>query len=114
MLANSQGLACGYIYAFGFMVDFANKAVTFSEYMTYWTKDTTRNNVLAISFFFVLPILVNILNVRKYGEVEYWVTAFKLLSIMGLILVAFVIAAGGAPSPKLGTSPDYQAVDCIE
>lgn len=96
------------------MMDFANKAVTFSEYLTYWTADTTRNNVLAISFFFVLPILVNILNVRKYGEVEFWVTAFKLLSIMGLILVAFVIATGGAPSAKLGTSEDYRAVDCAE
>ena len=94
-----QGFACGWIYIFGFMVDFANKAVTFSHYMSYWIEENTRNNVLEITSFFLVPILVNVLNVRKYGEVEHWLTAFKLFSILGIILVAFVIAAGGAPSP---------------
>lgn len=107
-----QGFACGWIYIFGFMVDFANKAVTFSHYMSYWIEENTRNNVLEITSFFLVPILVNILNVRKYGEVEYWLTAFKLLSILGIILVAFVIAAGGAPSLRLGTDTAFRAVDC--
>jgi amino acid transporter len=94
-----QGFACGWIYIFGFMVDFANKAVTFSHYMSYWIEENTRNNVLEITLFFLVPILVNVLNVRKYGEVEYWLTAFKLFSILGIILVAFVNAA-------------FRAVDC--
>jgi len=83
-----QGFACGWIYIFGFMVDFANKAVTFSHYMSYWTEKNDRNTLLEITLFFIVPILANILNDRKYGEVEYWLIAFKSISIMGIILVA--------------------------
>ena len=80
--------------------------------MSYWTEENTRNSVLEISFFFVVPILVNVLNVRKYGELEYWLTAFKVISIVGIILVAFVVVAGGAPSLRLGTDATFRAVDC--
>ena len=96
------------------MVDFANKAVNFSEYVTYWTgpANQTRNKIIEISFFFTIPILVNILNVRKYGEVEFWLTAIKLEVILTIIIVGFVIAAGGGPSQLLGTDDTFQVVHC--
>jgi amino acid permease len=114
-MARGVGFACGYIYVFGYMIDFANKAVTFSQYLSYWTRENeTRNEVLAITFFFLVPILVNILTVRKYGELEFVVTAIKLYAILVLIIIAFVIAAGGAPSPRLGTDAAYRAVNCVD
>lgn len=97
------------------MIDVTNKAVDFSQYITYWTgpANQTHNTVIEITFFFAIPILVNILNVRKYGEVEFWLTAIKVEVIVTIIIVGFVIAAGGGPTKLLGTDPNtYQVVPC--
>jgi amino acid permease len=55
---------------------------------------------------------VNLLNVRIYGEVEFWLTAIKILTIVVIILVGFVIVAGGAPQPLLGLNAQYRVVPC--
>lgn len=111
----NQGFACGWIYIFGYVMDFANKAVAFSEYLTYWTGSLNQKGhaVAEITCFFVVPILVNILNVRKYGEVEFWLTAIKVGVIVIIIIVGFVIAVGGSPSPMLGTDPiTFKPIPC--
>jgi len=65
-VANVEGFACGWIYIFGYVIDFANKAVAFSQYITYWSgsQNQTGHTIVEITFFFVVPILVNILTVR--------------------------------------------------
>ena len=110
-----QGFACGWLYIFGYMIDFANKAVAFSQYVTYWTgpSDQLANSVLEITFFFIPPILLNFLNVRFYGEVEFGLTATKVQVILVIIIVGIVIAAGGGPAQLLGTdSSTYDIVQC--
>jgi len=110
-----QGFACGWIYIFGYVIDFANKAVAFSQYITYWSgsQNQTGHSIVEITCFFVVPILVNILTVRKYGEVEFWLTAIKVQVILVIIITGFVIAVGGGPSPKLGTDfSTYQVIEC--
>jgi len=96
------------------MIDFANKAVAFSQYVTYWTgpADQTVHSVLEITFFFVLPILLNFLNVRIYGEVEFVLTAMKVQVILVIIVVGFVIVSGGGPAQLLGTDINYHVVAC--
>jgi len=97
------------------MIDFANKAVAFSQYVTYWTgpSDQLANSVVEITFFFVLPILINFLNVRVYGEAEFVLTAVKVQVILVIIVVGLVVAAGGGPAQLLGTDPNtYQIVPC--
>lgn len=100
---------------FGYMIDFAGKAFAFSQYITYWTrKHEVRNRAVEITMFFIVPILVNILNVRKYGEVEFWLTTIKVAAIVAVIIVGFVIGAGGGPEQKLGTDATYHAVACTD
>jgi len=96
------------------MIDFANKAVAFSQYMTYWTGPANQqgHSVAEITCFFIIPVVINVLNVRKYGEVEFWLTAIKVQIIVVIIIVAFVIAAGGAPAQLLGTDGLANVVEC--
>jgi len=97
------------------VIDFANKAAVFSQYITYWagSQNQTAHTIVEISLFFVVPILVNILTVRKYGEVEFWLTAIKVEVILVIIITGFVIAVGGSPSPMLGTDPStFKVVEC--
>ena len=74
--------------------------------------DSPGKNAAAIVVFFIPPILINILNVRKYGEVEFWMTTIKLTTILGLIILGVVIAAGGISSLLLGTDANYRPVPC--
>lgn len=103
------GFAGGCLYCFGYAVDFPNKAVAFANYMSYWSD---KPRVLWISIFFVFPIAFNILNVRKYGEVEYWFTAIKVVTIVGLIICGLLIAMNVTGTALLGTDNNLRPVPC--
>ena len=51
-----------------------------------------------ITIFFVTMVAVNCLPVRIYGEAEFFFGAVKLTTIIGLILLMFIITVGGSPS----------------
>jgi amino acid permease len=107
----SQGFAGGWFYCFGYAVDFPNKAVVFANYMSFWSD---KPRVLWISIFFVFPIGFNILNVRRYGEVEYWFTAIKVVTIVGLSLAGLLIAMDATGTVLLGTDANLRPVPCAE
>ena len=109
-LANSQGFAAGWFYCFGYAVDFPNKAVAFANYMSYWSD---KPRALWISIFFVAPILFNALNVRRYGEIEYVLTAIKVTTIVGLIIAGLLIAMEVTGTALLGTDDNLRPVACI-
>ncbi|KAG5974652.1 hypothetical protein E4U55_008123 [Claviceps digitariae] len=51
-----------------------------------------------MTVFFATMVLVNCLPVRIYGEAEFVFGAIKLTTIVGLILLMFLIAVGGSPT----------------
>lgn len=42
-------------------------------------------------------VIMNLLGVRFFGEVEFWLSGLKVLSLMGLIILGIVIDLGGNP-----------------
>jgi amino acid permease len=86
----------------GYALDISDKAIAFSIYMAYWLPNTPP--IIWISIFIILPLAFNLLNVRRFGDVEFTFTAVKVVTILGLIILGFVIAAGGvSKAPLLGT-----------
>jgi hypothetical protein len=68
-----------------------------------------------ITIFLVIPILFNLCNVRRYGEIEYWLTTLKIALIVGLICLGLLLPMSATPRPQLtGTNADYVPVDCSE
>lgn len=53
-----------------------------------------------ITAFFAAIVLINCLPVRIYGEAEFVFGAIKLTTIVGLILLMFIITVGGSPTGK--------------
>lgn len=100
---------------FGYAMDIPLKAVAFADYLGYWT-DMNQNGhrVGAFVCFFVVPLFFNCINVRKYGELEFWLTIIKVTTVLGLIILGIVIAAGGVASPLLGTDATFHPVPCPE
>ncbi|KAI0517471.1 AAT family amino acid transporter [Xylaria bambusicola] len=62
----------------------------------YWPNDVP--TVALITLFLFAMVLVNCLPVRVYGEAEFAFGAVKLTTIVGLILLMFIITLGGTPS----------------
>lgn len=94
-------------------MDYPNKALFAAEFMTFWTTSVPPEAWIAI--FLIIPVLFNLFNVRRYGEVEFWLTSIKVTLIVGLIFLGIILPMGASPgSQLLGTSADYRPVDCSE
>ncbi|KAI2607798.1 proline-specific permease [Hypoxylon sp. NC1633] len=62
----------------------------------YWPNDIPKAALVTI--FLLAMVIVNCFPVRIYGEAEFVFGAIKLTTIVGLILLMFIITLGGAPS----------------
>ncbi|KAI5296172.1 hypothetical protein KEM52_005329 [Ascosphaera acerosa] len=61
----------------------------------YW--DDQINPAVWVTIILVLSILVAILFIRVYGEVEFFFAVLKILLVVGMIILGLVIDLGGAP-----------------
>jgi hypothetical protein len=78
--------------------------------MTLWT---TVSPVIWLSIFILLPFLFNILNLRRYGEVEYWITVIKVFTLVSVILIGILLPMGASTSTQLlGTDAQFSPVKC--
>lgn len=92
------GFACGYIYLIKYLLLPANQLVAGSLVMSYWVLTERVNPGVWIAIFLVVIVLVNILGVRFFGEIEFWLSCVKVLTCIGLIILLLVIALGGGPT----------------
>lgn len=58
------------------------------------------NNAVWITIFLVLVLFLNIVAVEIFGEAEFWFASIKFITIMGLIILGFVIMLGGSPNDQ--------------
>ncbi|CAK9783632.1 unnamed protein product [Cutaneotrichosporon oleaginosum] len=66
---------------------------------TYW--DHNLNHAAAyITAFLVLTVLINILGVRYYGEIEFFFACLKVARLVGLMLFALIANLGGVPTNR--------------
>ncbi|KAL8673818.1 MAG: hypothetical protein Q9168_001783 [Polycauliona sp. 1 TL-2023] len=64
----------------------------------YWNGAQDINIAAWISLFIVLVISLNIFAVSIYGEAEFIFASIKIITIVGLIIFAFIIDLGGGPT----------------
>jgi amino acid permease len=106
-----KGFATAYCYVLGYAFDIPDKAIAFSIYMGYWCPDVSP--FVWISIFILPPIVFNYFNARRYGDIEYTITAIKIVAILGIIVLGFIIVGGGTDTVALlATNNDTQPVFC--
>ncbi|KAJ6441171.1 amino acid permease [Purpureocillium lavendulum] len=87
------GFALTWNYWFNDAVSTASDLVALQLILKYWT-DNFPGWALSLIFWFVL-IGLNIVTVRAYGEVEYWLSLLKVITIVVFIVMGIVVNAGG-------------------
>ena len=96
-----------------------------ANYLTFWSTvlrlDNNRAhiNALWVTLFFVPPLLFNNFNVRRYGEIEYWLTVIKIVTVVGLIVLGILLPMNASSENRLlgtvftkDTVPDWQLIPC--
>jgi amino acid permease len=87
------------------------------DIMYYWTPAQKVPEPVWIAVFIFLPFAFNFLNVRRYGEIEYWLTMIKIVTlvtlfILGVVFLPLGINEGGPLLATNGTDNAMTPVLC--
>ncbi|KAH0830529.1 amino acid permease/ SLC12A domain-containing protein [Lanmaoa asiatica] len=89
------GFAVGWNYLMKYLITPASNINGACIVMQYWTRSVPLEVWTGMGIFKAL--LANLLGVRIFGELEFWMSGLKLLSLAGFILLGIVIDLGGNP-----------------
>ncbi|KAL9129419.1 MAG: hypothetical protein Q9217_002124 [Psora testacea] len=64
----------------------------------FWNGAVDINVAAWISIVIVIIVALNIFAVSIYGEAEFWFASIKIVTIVGLLIFAFIIDLGGGPT----------------
>ncbi|KAJ8123258.1 hypothetical protein ONZ43_g744 [Nemania bipapillata] len=98
----SLGFALGWTYWLKYIILPPNQLTAAALVIQFWLPRDRVNPGVWIAIFLVLIIAINYFGVRFFGEFEFWLSSFKVVVIIGVILVSLVITAGGADGHARG------------
>ncbi|KAI0907943.1 amino acid permease [Ustulina deusta] len=98
----SLGFALGWTYWFKYIILPPNQLTAAALVIQFWLPRQRVNPGVWIAVFLVLIIAINYFGVRFFGEFEFWLSSFKVVVIIGVIIVSLVITAGGADGHARG------------
>ncbi|KAL2799253.1 amino acid permease/ SLC12A domain-containing protein [Aspergillus keveii] len=96
----SLGFAMGWICWFSWAMTFALELTATGLIIQYW--NDTIPIAIFISVFLVVITVANLLPVNFYGEIEFWFSSIKVLTIVGFLIFAICINAGAGQEGYIG------------
>ncbi|KAL2801834.1 amino acid permease/ SLC12A domain-containing protein [Aspergillus granulosus] len=93
------GFTLGWCYYIKYIILPPTQLTAAALVISYWPR-TSAENVnpgVWIAVFMVMIIVINYFGVRIFGEMEFWLSAFKVAVMIGIILCSLVLALGGGP-----------------
>jgi amino acid transporter len=94
----SLGFALGWCYYIKYIIVTPNQLTSAALVIQYWVDRDRVNPGVFITIFLLLIICINYFGVSFFGEVEFWVSSFKVITIVAVILFSLVLALGGGPN----------------
>lgn len=90
----------GWIYWFSWAITFALELTATGLIINYW--DHSIPIEIFIAVFWVIIFAFNLLPVNFYGELEFWLSSIKVLTVVGFIIFGICIDAGAGRQGYLG------------
>ncbi|OAQ87064.1 dicarboxylic amino acid permease [Purpureocillium lilacinum] len=94
----SLGFALGWVYWCRYIVAMPNQLVASSLVIQYWLPSDKVNPAVFVAIFLVAIIFINFFGVAVFGEMEFWFGLIKCITLLGLIILCVILAAGGGPN----------------
>ncbi|KAI5919927.1 dicarboxylic amino acid permease [Camillea tinctor] len=98
----SLGFALGWSYWIKYIIVCPNQLTAAALVISFWVPRERINPGVWITIFLLGIVAINYFGIRFFGEFEFWLSSFKVLVIVGVILLALIIAAGGADGHARG------------
>ncbi|KAJ6089534.1 hypothetical protein N7467_004750 [Penicillium canescens] len=96
----SLGFAMGWIYWFSWASTFALELTATGLIIQYWDEQIPM--AIFIAIFWVLIIILNMFPVSCYGEVEFWLSSIKIITVVGFMIFAICMNAGVGKEGYIG------------
>ncbi|KAJ5404100.1 hypothetical protein N7509_003971 [Penicillium cosmopolitanum] len=96
----SLGFSMGWIYWFSWASTFALELTATGLIIQFW--DDSIPIAIFIAIFWVVIIILNLLPVKFYGEIEFWFSSIKILTVVGFMIFAICINAGAGQQGYIG------------
>jgi D-serine/D-alanine/glycine transporter len=97
ILGPTAGFFVGWSYWFVWIVAAIAEIIAISGYISFWLPNLPLW-ISAVGITLLLLIL-NLLNVRTFGELEFWMAIVKVVAIVGLIFLGLYLCMTGFVSP---------------
>jgi len=97
LLGPAAGFFIGWSYWFAWIVTGIAEIVAIVGYFKFWWPGVPA--WLPALATVCLVLVINLFNVRNFGEFEFWFALIKLVAIVGLIVVGVILVATGFVSP---------------
>ncbi|KAK7693614.1 hypothetical protein QCA50_003183 [Cerrena zonata] len=89
------GFALGWNYLLKYLIVTPNNINAAGVVIQYWTQKV--HIAVWMVIFIAFIFLVNLLGVRVFGELEFWFSSIKVVTLVGLLIMGIVIDLGGNP-----------------
>ncbi|KAL4970669.1 amino acid permease/ SLC12A domain-containing protein [Aspergillus stella-maris] len=96
MVDPAFGFATGWNYFMKYLIATPTNLTAAGLVVQYWRPDL--NVAIWIAVFGTAIIIINLLPVSNFGEMEFWLGVIKVLVMTIVILVCLIIALGGGPN----------------
>ena len=94
----AMGFSVGYTYLFKYLITTPNQLTAAALVLQEWVPRSRLNPGVWIAIFLVVILAINYFGIRFFGELEFWLSSFKVLVIVGIIILSIILAAGGGPN----------------
>jgi len=91
------GFALGWNYLLKYLIVTPNNINAAGVVVQYWAGGRKVPSEAWMAIFIVFIAIVNLLGVRVFGEMEFWFSSIKVISLIGLLLMGIIIDLGGNP-----------------
>ncbi|KAL4919040.1 amino acid permease/ SLC12A domain-containing protein [Aspergillus aurantiobrunneus] len=95
-VSRSMGFAMGYLYWYSLGILVPYEIVAASLVIDYWPNPV--HLAVWITIMLVVIVVLNYLPVAVYGETEFWFAGIKIITLIGLLLLSFILFWGGGPN----------------
>ncbi|PHM75207.1 amino acid permease [Xenorhabdus kozodoii] len=103
---NFAGFLSGWNYWAMFILVGMAELTAVGMYIQYWWPEVP--TWISAAIFFVLINLINLINVRLYGETEFWFSIIKVSAIVGMILFGCYLLISGHGGPEASITNLWQ------
>jgi yeast amino acid transporter len=96
----AMAFALGWNYWYNWVIVLPAELSAAAVLISYWDPNTSP--AVYITVCLVVVVAINLLGARVYGEAEFWFCSIKVITIVGLIILSFLIDVGVGSQGVLG------------